>query len=428
MSKITEDNQQDKLASGSKKLIGKRESKRIELLDEAAKVLNRKGISQTSLRAIAKNVGVSRSALYYYVDDQQDLVFQCYLRTCEQLLGLLEVSGTKNNNALDIIDSFFASVMSEDMPEFASISDISFLREEQQSVVLGLYKGIRSSLADVIKKGIDKKEVRSCSPIITASVILGMITWVPVALRWYSSTKGDNFFAFCNTIRETLKIGIAKDRKEIKQFNKFDLSSFFSESINVFDSNDRIAARRDALVRVASWLFNQKGVEATSLEEIASHVGVTKKVIYHNVGGKDQLVAECYRRALSFFKFVYSLTNSFDGSRLDAVCTNLTTLAAASTRKDVAMLVPITGHDVWSDDIQQEIFDSINSLTATNINSYLEGIKESSIRKVDAQAVVLLRPGLYEWMARWGHSLSEKELEQAPDEITNIFRLGLTPL
>ena len=53
------------------------------VLDEAARQLNEKGVLLTSLAEIAAKLGVTRGAMYYYVEDREDLVFQCYRRAAE---------------------------------------------------------------------------------------------------------------------------------------------------------------------------------------------------------------------------------------------------------------------------------------------------------------------------------------------------------
>jgi len=53
------------------------------VLDEAARQLNSRGVLLTSLAEIAAKLGVSRSAMYYYVAGRDDLVFQCYRRAAE---------------------------------------------------------------------------------------------------------------------------------------------------------------------------------------------------------------------------------------------------------------------------------------------------------------------------------------------------------
>lgn len=51
------------------------------------------------------------------------------------------------------------------------------------------------------------------------------------------------------------------------------------------------AERRDQLVDVARRLFAEKGLEGTSVEEIAASAGVSKPVVYEHFGGKEGLYA-----------------------------------------------------------------------------------------------------------------------------------------
>lgn len=49
--------------------------------------------------------------------------------------------------------------------------------------------------------------------------------------------------------------------------------------------------RREQLIDVARALFAERGLDGTSVEEIASHAGVSKPVIYEHFGGKEGLYA-----------------------------------------------------------------------------------------------------------------------------------------
>lgn len=51
------------------------------------------------------------------------------------------------------------------------------------------------------------------------------------------------------------------------------------------------AERREQLVDVARGLFAEKGLEGTSVEEIAAHAEVSKPVVYEHFGGKEGLYA-----------------------------------------------------------------------------------------------------------------------------------------
>ena len=85
-------------------LVPKR-SRRDVLLDEAARQLNARGISQTALIDLAAALGLSRAAVYYYADDRQDLVFQCYRRACEALARELAASSSRMSRRLRLATS-----------------------------------------------------------------------------------------------------------------------------------------------------------------------------------------------------------------------------------------------------------------------------------------------------------------------------------
>jgi len=55
---------------------------------------------------------------------------------------------------------------------------------------------------------------------------------------------------------------------------------------------------RDAVLSAAVALFIRKGYDATSIDDIAKSLGVTKSAVYHHVGSKDELLAEALDEAL----------------------------------------------------------------------------------------------------------------------------------
>ncbi len=57
--------------------------------------------------------------------------------------------------------------------------------------------------------------------------------------------------------------------------------------------------KREAVLRTAARLFNAKGYHATSLDEVATTLQVTKPTIYHYFANKDDIPFECTRRGLN---------------------------------------------------------------------------------------------------------------------------------
>src|SRR5206468_9591584 len=54
----------------------------------------------------------------------------------------------------------------------------------------------------------------------------------------------------------------------------------------------------ESLLDVAVAVFNERGYEATSMDELALRAGITKSAIYHHVPGKGELLRLALDRAL----------------------------------------------------------------------------------------------------------------------------------
>lgn len=55
---------------------------------------------------------------------------------------------------------------------------------------------------------------------------------------------------------------------------------------------------RERLLRVAVDVFNERGYDGTSMEDLAARLGITKSAIYHHVPGKADLLRLAVNRAL----------------------------------------------------------------------------------------------------------------------------------
>src|SRR3989337_3254607 len=76
------------------------------VLDEAARQLNQKGVLLTSLAEIAKKLGVTRGAMYHYVADREDLVFQCYRRAAEIIARHLREAERVGGDSAQVLGEF----------------------------------------------------------------------------------------------------------------------------------------------------------------------------------------------------------------------------------------------------------------------------------------------------------------------------------
>ncbi|HYO35817.1 MAG TPA: TetR/AcrR family transcriptional regulator [Geodermatophilus sp.] len=73
----------------------------------------------------------------------------------------------------------------------------------------------------------------------------------------------------------------------------------------------------DSLLDVAVALFNERGYDATSMEELAARLGVTKSAIYHHVPGKVELLRLALDRALDALSAVTAEPGAVTGRAID---------------------------------------------------------------------------------------------------------------
>jgi AcrR family transcriptional regulator len=73
----------------------------------------------------------------------------------------------------------------------------------------------------------------------------------------------------------------------------------------------------DSLLDVAVAVFNERGFEATSMEELAARLGITKSAIYHHVPSKVELLRLALDRALDALFAVTEESGATTGRAID---------------------------------------------------------------------------------------------------------------
>jgi AcrR family transcriptional regulator len=73
----------------------------------------------------------------------------------------------------------------------------------------------------------------------------------------------------------------------------------------------------DSLLDVAVAVFNERGFEATSMDELAARLGVTKSAIYHHVPSKVELLRLALDRALDELSAVLSEPGATSGPAIE---------------------------------------------------------------------------------------------------------------
>ena len=64
------------------------------------------------------------------------------------------------------------------------------------------------------------------------------------------------------------------------------------------DREQQREAKRQAVLQAAAELFNERGFHATSLDDIAARLNVSKPTLYYYVKNKDEILLQCVSQGL----------------------------------------------------------------------------------------------------------------------------------
>jgi AcrR family transcriptional regulator len=396
-----------------------------QILDEAAKSLNSKGVSFTTLGEIADRRGVSRPALYYYVKDLEDLVFQTYRRSCEIILLHLGLAIESGGDATGVVARFLDLALSEDAPEIAALGEIGILQSTARQSVLSLYEGAVARLAGVIDAGISRGEVRPCDAEVAARTLISIVFWLPVAPRWASAIEPVPRGRLLGVAKDLLLHGWSKDRRAAPEVVAIDLAPLSAAGFSVFDRQSIVEEKRRRILATASRLFNRKGVDSTSLEEIAADIGATKRALYSHVGDKQALLAGCYQRSYEIFLDLLKRSNESGASYLYRLTAYHEAASIVQLRDDIQPLRPTVGYETLTKQAKSEVDKLSTQLIREFSRLFAACIKEGSLRDVDLEATMLILPGASSWLVKGVVVVDAAGQRHIAREISNLFTSGL---
>lgn len=186
------------------------------------------------------------------------------------------------------------------------------------------------------------------------------------------------------------------------------------------------AIKRDAVLHAAVQSFNERGYHATSLDDVALSLNVTKPTIYHYFANKDEILFECVRLGLEGIRQAADAVAGRGGSGLDKLRALMRDYAIIMTQ-DFGMCVTRTAdHELTAAsrvrfrDLKREIDETIRRVIE-------QGIADGSIASGDVRLMTFTVAGALNWIARWYDPCGPLTAEQIADGCVDTLVRGILP-
>jgi AcrR family transcriptional regulator len=158
--------------------------RRDEILRVAARVFSQLGFRHAALDDIARELNITRPALYYYADSKDKLLGECASIAFEQLANAMK---TAQNASLGLeqLRYFFrryAEIVCDDFGRCFVLTDLSEMGEVERESARKAQIDLARAITAMVKKGIKDGSIRKREPEDVSRALFALFNGIP---RWY---------------------------------------------------------------------------------------------------------------------------------------------------------------------------------------------------------------------------------------------------
>lgn len=394
-------------------LSAARAARRALLLDEAAAEFRRTGVAGADLIRIARSVGLTRPSLYNYCSDRGDLARQCYFHLLDPLLADLD-RAAEAASGLAAVLSFLTAACERDQSHAIIAAELDTLPADERHEIVARQSQVFDRLAALIERGIVDGSIRRCDAAIAARTIWGMIAWAPLGDIWARRAESGRLSVELPGIVERgVSTGAAPGRVEDVEIEDWEALA-----------PPPPACRAGEIVTAASALFNARGVEGVSLDDVAAAMSATKGLIYHHFASKAELVAACLDRAFALYDRLLDRAERHPGGA-DRARAGLTLNIQAQLDPAGPMSLTAAAYHKLSEEERTRFGTQTNHLLDRSIATMELGTADGSLRPFEAEPTALASAGTFNFVARWLPADAALRPRHVAFEVSNLFLHGL---
>jgi len=214
--------------------------------------------------------------------------------------------------------------------------------------------------------------------------------------------------------------------REVVHQTRLHLNSAASPFQTPVQRRNARAAKRDAVLRAAVQMFNERGFHQTSLDDVAARLGVSKPTIYHYLGNKDQVLLECVTIGLNQLIEAAETSHQSPGTGAERLAAFLQRYAEINM-DDFGRCVNRTPDEALCPESRTQ-FRTLKRQIDTAMRGLIEeGIADGSIAPTDPKMLAFTLAGALNWPARWYEASGSQSPEQIARQLVALLGHGFIP-
>ena len=186
-------------------------------------------------------------------------------------------------------------------------------------------------------------------------------------------------------------------------------------------------AKRNAVLSTAAQMFNERGFRATSLDDIAARLHVTKPTLYYYVKNKDEILLECVKKGLHMTLEGIEASRQAGGNAVDQLRACMQVYADIVTQPFGMCLIRIGDEEVPEPSrtelrrMKSEIDQAFRRLVA-------QGVQEGTLAPCDPKMTAFVIAGALSWIGRWYQSGGQYSAAQVAEQCIGTLMHGVLGL
>ena len=182
-----------------------------EVLRSAANIFFAKGFHATSIEDVARDVGMLKGSLYYYIKSKEDLLFRLLMAGIEDgdafIARQIDVTGDPVEQLEQAIRAQIDYIVQNRVPFGLFLHEFDSLSGKRQHKLISVMSRYNSRFVELVRRGQEQGKLVTGEPWIIVNGILGMCNWL---YRWYDPDQASDCDQIKNVFVQMIFDGIRK--------------------------------------------------------------------------------------------------------------------------------------------------------------------------------------------------------------------------